>query len=271
MTSPQVQPQSKFVEANGIRLHYNEWSTDGPPLIFLHGITSSSNSWDVIAPSFVDDYRVMAFDLRGHGQSGKPDSGYSWESDYARDISTFITEQLDEPAIVVGHSLGAVVSAPVAVQAGNTVRAIVLEDPPAFVHDNEDAPRTRFASVLAIKALPIDQRIEELMKTMNISREAATVRADNYGSMSESVMTGLLEGGTSYRPDELLPKIECSTLVILGNPNRGGVVDWTERPRIQRLLKGSKILEWPEVGHGIHAEAPDRFIATVSDFLKTLS
>jgi pimeloyl-ACP methyl ester carboxylesterase len=89
--------------------------------------------------------------------------------------------------------------------------------------------------------------------------------------MSESVMTGLFEGGTSYSPDELLPKIECPTLVILGNPNRGGVVDWTERPRIQRLLKGSKILEWPEVGHGIHAEAPERFIATVSDFLKTLS
>jgi pimeloyl-ACP methyl ester carboxylesterase len=85
--------------------------------VFLHGVTDSSASWDAIASSFVDDYRVMAVDLRGHGQSDKPATGYSWESDYAKDISAFITEQLDEPAIVVGHSLGAVVSAPVAVQA----------------------------------------------------------------------------------------------------------------------------------------------------------
>jgi len=271
MTSPQVQPQSKFVEANGIRLHYNEWSTDGPPLIFLHGITGSSNSWDAIAPSFVDDYRVMAFDLRGHGQSGKLDSGYSWESDYAKDISTFITERLHEPAIVVGHSLGAVVSVPVALQAGNAVRAIVMEDPPAFVHGDEDGPRNRFAPVLTLKALPLDQRIEELMKTMNIDRVAATIRANNYGNMIESVLTETFAGGVAYVPDDLLPKVACPTLVILGNPNRGGVVDWTERPRLQRLLKGSKILEWPEVGHGIHSEAPERFIATVSDFLKTLS
>ena len=80
--------------------------------MFLHGVTDSSASWDAIAPSFVDDYRVMAVDLRGHGQSDKPATGYSWESDYAKDISSFIPEQLDEPAIVVGHSLGAVVSAP---------------------------------------------------------------------------------------------------------------------------------------------------------------
>ncbi len=74
MTTSKVKPQSKFAEANGLRLHYNEWSTQGTPLVFLHGITGSSNSWDAIAPSFVDDYRVMAFDLRGHGQSGKGDA-----------------------------------------------------------------------------------------------------------------------------------------------------------------------------------------------------
>ena len=62
-----------------------------------------------IAPSVVVDYRVMAVP-RGHGQSDKPATGYSWGSDYAEDISAFITEQLDEPAIVLGHSLGAVVA-----------------------------------------------------------------------------------------------------------------------------------------------------------------
>jgi pimeloyl-ACP methyl ester carboxylesterase len=52
MTSCQTTPQNKFVETNGLRLHYKEWSTQGPPLILLHGATDSSNSWDAIAPQF---------------------------------------------------------------------------------------------------------------------------------------------------------------------------------------------------------------------------
>ena len=106
---------------------------------------------------------------------------------------------------------------------------------------------------------------------MNITRDAATVRAGNYGNMSEGVRNDLLAGGSAYSADNLLPKVARPTLVILGNPNKGGAVDWTDRPRLQRLLKGSKILEWPEVGHGIPSEAPERFITTVSDFLQTLS
>ncbi len=237
--------------------------------MFLHGVTDSSASWDAIAPSFVDDYRVMAFDLRGHGQSDKLDTRYSWESDHAKDISAFITEQLDEPAIAVGHSLGAVVSAPVAVQAGKAVRAIVMEDPPAFI--DVDHMRAWFVTILPMKALPVDERVEELMKTMKMARDAAEVRAEKLGNMSESVMTVAFEGGSIYNPEDLLSKVDCPTLVIIGNVSKGGVVDWTGRARLQRLLKGSKILEWPDVGHGVHTEAPDRFIATVSDFLQGLS
>ena len=89
--------------------------------------------------------------------------------------------------------------------------------------------------------------------------------------MSESVMTVAFEGGSIYNPEDLLSKVDCPTLVIIGNVSKGGVVDWTGRARLQRLLKSSKILERPDVGHGIHTEASDRFIATVSDFLRGLS
>lgn len=269
MTASQTTPQSRFVEANGMRLHYKEWSTQGPPLILLHGATSSSNSWDAIAPSFVDDYRVMAFDLRGHGQSDKPESGYSIESDYARDISAFITEQLDEPAIVIGHSTGALISPAVAVQAGEAVRAIVMEDPPVFL--TEGALYTRAAFALTVKALPFDQRVERLMKPTSMPHEVAITLAENYGNMSESVVTELAKGGTIYRPEDVLPNVSCSTLVILGNPTIDAVVEWSDRTRLRRLLKGSRILDWPEVGHNIHRDAPERFVTAVSDFLQTLS
>ncbi|MQG57575.1 MAG: alpha/beta hydrolase [SAR202 cluster bacterium] len=271
MTSSSVIPESKYAEANGIRLHYKEWSTEGPPLVFLHGVTSNCGSWDVVAPNFVERRHVMAIDLRGHGLSDKPESGYEWEPHYAPDIVDFIATHLGEPAIVVGHSLGAVVAAAVAVQAGDRVRAIVMEDPPSFTHENRDGTISRFKPTLEAKRLPFDQRVDALMASMRIDREAATVRAESLGAMSEQVLVELVEGETAYRAEVLLPKVSCPVLAVLGNPSRGGVVDWANRPRLQRLMRRATIVEWPDVGHGIHSEQPQRFVAEIDSFFARLS
>ena len=144
MTSHYTQAQSRYVEVNGQRLHYRLWSTDGPPLILLHGVTSSATSWDEIAPEFAADYCVMAFDLRGHGLSSKPAEGYSWADHYAADIVDFLRSHVNEPAVLVGHSLGAVVTAPVAATVPDRVRCVVMEDPPAFAPSEDHARTHRF-------------------------------------------------------------------------------------------------------------------------------
>ncbi len=271
MTSSNATPESKYVEANGIRLHYKEWSTEGSPLIFLHGVTSDCGSWDFVAPNFVDRYRVMAVDFRGHGLSDKPESGYEWEPHYAPDIVDFIATQLDEPAIVVGHSLGAVVAAAVAVQAGDNVRAIVMEDPPSFTHENRDGTVSRFKPTLEAKRMPFDQRVDALMRSMRIDKEAATIRAESLEAMSEQVLVELVERETAYRAEVLLPNVSCPALAVLGNPSRGGVVDWANRPRLQRLMRRAMIVEWPDVGHLIHIEQPERFVAEIDSFFGRLS
>ena len=271
MTKSDVEARSRYVEVNGLRLHYREWSEQGSPLIFLHGVTSRCETWDLIAPRFASDYRVLAFDLRGHGLSDKPDAGYEWERHYAADTVEFIRGNLSEPTIVVGHSLGAVVAAPVAVAAGPAVRAIVMEDPPSFAHEDPDDRSTRLTRLLAARRMPMDLRVDELMRRSGTDRTAATSAAESLEAMSERVLVELLEGSTSYRPDDVLPEVACPALVILGNPSRGGVVDWMDRPRLQRLLKGASILEWPDVGYGIHSEQPERFIGELRDFFDTLS
>ena len=123
MGSAHPEVQSRYVEANGQTLHYTQWSESGPPLIFLHGVTSSSTSWDLIAPHFTAQYRVMIFDLRGHGRSSKPRRGYTWVDHYGADLVDVINHHLGEQVIVVGHSLGAVVSVPIAVGAPDKVCA----------------------------------------------------------------------------------------------------------------------------------------------------
>ncbi|MCI0437613.1 MAG: alpha/beta hydrolase [Chloroflexi bacterium] len=271
MTARQTQAKSHFVDANGQRLYYREWSQGGPPLVLLHGVTSSNASWDAIAPEFTSEYAVLAFDLRGHGQSSKPERGYHW-LEYAADITDFVKGHLDAPAILVGHSLGAMLTPIVAASVPEMVRAIVMEDPPAF-RPREDRNHTpsRFAPVLEIKRRPYEERVRFAIESQGRTSEAARQYADDLEALSEHVLLELIAGGTAYSADEWFPKVSCSSLVILGNPERGGVVVVKDRPRLRNLLKDTKLVEWDDVGHGIHREQPARFVNEVKAFLKVVS
>jgi pimeloyl-ACP methyl ester carboxylesterase len=61
--------KSGFVTANGIRLHYLDWGGLGPVLILIHGGLDNAHIFDDLAPAFTDHFRVIAYDLRGHGRS----------------------------------------------------------------------------------------------------------------------------------------------------------------------------------------------------------
>jgi pimeloyl-ACP methyl ester carboxylesterase len=61
--------KSGFVTANGIRLHYLDWGGVGPVLILIHGGLDNAHIFDDLAPAFTDHFRVIAYDLRGHGRS----------------------------------------------------------------------------------------------------------------------------------------------------------------------------------------------------------
>ena len=68
--------RSNFVHVNGIRLHYLDWGGEGPVLLFLTGMGCSAYIFGDFAPRFGDQFHVLAFDRRGHGDSDYPETGY---------------------------------------------------------------------------------------------------------------------------------------------------------------------------------------------------
>lgn len=98
--------QSRYVSVNGVRLHYLSWSeqADKPVLLFVHGLRAHAHWWDCIAPYFAQDYRVIALDLSGMGDSAHRDE-YPWQFG-ALDIASFIERAGLGPVIGVGHSYG---------------------------------------------------------------------------------------------------------------------------------------------------------------------
>jgi pimeloyl-ACP methyl ester carboxylesterase len=96
--------KSGFVTANGIRLHYLDWGGLGPVLILIHGGLDNAHIFDDLAPAFTDHFRVIAYDLRGHGRSEA--KGPFDTSTRTQDLCGFLDSMGIAKAHLAGWSLG---------------------------------------------------------------------------------------------------------------------------------------------------------------------
>jgi pimeloyl-ACP methyl ester carboxylesterase len=151
-----VQPSSiGLTGVNGVELHTLEWSREGVPMVFVHGFANDAHVWDDIAPIVAPHYRVIALDLRGHGDSGRaPDGRYDAEV-LCDDLVCALENLGIERLVLVGHSLGGRVSMHFAGRHADRLAGLVLVDSaPEFdargttriVFDAQKGERT-FASI----------------------------------------------------------------------------------------------------------------------------
>ena len=125
-------------------------SVDGPidaePILLLHGVSLSRDTWDETRQRLIDRYCVWTLDFRGHGHSDYAPNynlaGYVSDAEIA-------LAAIGRPAIVVGHSLGACVAG-VLSQINPNVRAVFLEDPPWFLGRPEEWGRSIFSRLFSI-------------------------------------------------------------------------------------------------------------------------
>ena len=115
------------MRTNGVSLAVREWPGEEPSLLLIHGLASTSHIWDLVAPRLAPKFRVVAFDQRGHGLSGKPSSGYGFDRICA-DAAAVIRSKRTSRPVVVGHSWGANVALELAVRRPRLVAGLVLLD-----------------------------------------------------------------------------------------------------------------------------------------------
>ncbi len=96
---------SDFVQANGIRLHYLDWSGSGPVLLFIPGMGCTAHIFDGFTPRFTDWFHVMAVTRRGSGESDYPETGYDPDT-LAEDLRQFLDALQIDKVILAGHSMG---------------------------------------------------------------------------------------------------------------------------------------------------------------------
>jgi lipase len=115
------------VPGDGVELAFGYWPGHGAPAIAIHGLTASYLNFIGIAECLAGRLPLLAFDLRGRGDSGKPEGLYGI-AQHARDVAAAMRAMELGPSVIAGHSMGAFVSVALAVQEPKLVSGLVLID-----------------------------------------------------------------------------------------------------------------------------------------------
>jgi non-heme chloroperoxidase len=262
-----VAPMISFADvrlSNGVRLHYAEQGpATAPAIVLLHGYSDSWFSFSRVMPLMPAEYRVIAIDARGHGDSERPAGGYRIE-DMADDVLLLLDALKIRSAVIVGHSMGSFVAQAIAGKAPYRVTSLVLIGS-APVFDNANI-RELVAAVGKLSD-PIDRDFVRDFQYSTINQpvpEAFMLKAiANSERMPARVWKQIAQGFLEYHPAAARPRVR--TLVIGGR--KDGVFSVDEHVALARQFDAPLEL-FDDIGHTLHWEDPGAFVQVLRRFLE---
>jgi pimeloyl-ACP methyl ester carboxylesterase len=260
------------VRLNNVSLYYEAEGT-GRPVVLIHGHTLNLRMWDSQVPFLARDHRVIRYDVRGHGRSDSPSTGYAYPI-YAEDLAALLNYIGVERAGLIGASMGAAVAVEFALRYPARVDYLVLvgavlEGYPYSEGWNsfwgpfgevmrKEGPRT------AVEGLWLDHPMFSTLRR----------NPTKFYAFRDIALT--FEGGEylaeqptrinrTWRQSERLGEIKCPALVISGEhevPDLKGVADL-----LVGEMPGAEQSVIPGVGHMANLERPGTFNAALRAFL----
>jgi len=245
------------------------------PIVFLHGIGRDHRTFGALAPRLGARWNPWLLDFRGHGLSPHgPHSGRV--VDHARDACAWISGRWTRPAVLYGHSLGAMVAVAVAAAEPDRVAAIVLEDPPFHSMGNgiggtfweyyfrgvEELLRTKSQVPLATRlaALPIPTEDGGTVPLSSL-RDPASLRfaAECLAAVDPAVFRRLPAGHwlDGFDLPELVRGIRCPVHVLRGERALGSALGDDDAALLETAPGGCRTHRFPGKGHLIHWPDPE--------------
>jgi 3-oxoadipate enol-lactonase len=247
----------------------------GPVVLLLHGFPLSRAMWVDQLSGIGSIYRVIAPDLRGHGESPVPEGVYTMDSMADDVVELLETLEISGPVVVGGLSMGGYVALSLAARYPTRVRALVLMDTKATA-DTPEAAQAREVmaqTVLAAdSAAPVvDAMLPRLFGKMAREQHPERVEPmkDVMSQMSPRGIAGALRG-MAARPDRRadLPKIVFPTLVLVGDEDV--ITPPAEAKSMAEALPNARLEVITKAGHLAPYENPSDANAAILRFLKSL-
>lgn len=264
-------PTFQAVELPGglIVPYLEQGDRDGVPLILLHGITDSHRSFEPVLAALPDDIHAFAITARGHGDAGKPETGYS-AAQMADDVIDFMDAAGIERAIVAGHSMGSWSTQRIAAGHPDRVIGAVLAGAFATFHGRSDieALRQEFRTL----SDPVDPAHARAWQESTLARP-----------VPESFLAMVVEetckapvrvwdaGFAGLLADVAEPpgRITAPTLLVWGEHD--DFVPRSDQGELLSRIPRSQLKIYAGGGHAMHWEEPERFAADVAEFAAAIT
>lgn len=267
---------SEYIAANGLKLHYLDYGTRGlPPMLCVHGGAAHAHWYDFVAGGFSSDYHVRSLDLRGHGDSDWVDPPAYGFAEYAADLNA-VAEKLDlRDFVLVGHSMGGMVSLVYAATYPGRVGKLVIVD--TTMHMSRDAiarlremgarPTSRYASheelIMRYRLLPSGTMGAAPEVIRHVARHSGREVAD--GDWRHKFDRGLYAIFERRDGMPLWERIRIPALLVKGgDSNRVSSEIFAE---VKRRAPQVELVAVPDSDHHVTLDNPSGFVRVVQEFL----
>ena len=252
------------IDRHGVDIHYEIHGPSGreaPALLLSHGYGATARMWDGQIAAFAESWRVVVWDMRGHGRSGDPADPALYSQDLTvGDMAAVLDACGVRTAVIGGLSLGGVMSLAFYLAHPERVRALVLCDTgPGF--RNEEARQQWNGRALA-RAADLDARGLTALGGGGETRLGAHRSAQGLAGAARGMLTQ-----HDSRLIDALPRIAVPTLVVVGSEDRHflAAADY-----MAGKIPGARKVVVADAGHASNLDQPEAFNAAVAEFLDAL-
>jgi pimeloyl-ACP methyl ester carboxylesterase len=255
---------------------------EGPPVVFVHGLSGSWANWLEQLPVLADDHRVLALDLPGFGYSPMPPEQISI-SGYARLLDRVMGELGIDAAAVVGNSMGGFVAAELAIAFPQRVERLVLISAAGISTTGHPGSTRalptlrRMERILAASGAWVASKSDAVTRRSHLREATMKVVVRHPGRLPAALLAEQLRGAgkpgflqalqavLDYDIRDRLPEIACPTLIVWGDADR--VITVRDADVFAELIPSSREVIFEDTGHVAMLERPAAFNALLEGFL----
>jgi 3-oxoadipate enol-lactonase len=262
------------VKVGDINIYY-EVHGEGEPLVLIMGLGGNTTRWFHIMPVFSQEYRVIAFDNRGAGQSDKPDIPYTMEM-MADDIADLLDTINIDSAHIFGISLGGMIAQHFALRHPQRVTSLILGCTRCGGQHSimDDQGSGNVLDPQRLWTMTPEERARDMLPTLwsqefidnnpEIVEEHIALSIEN--PIDPTGYIRQLQAANSHDTYDRLPEIKVPTMVIAGDADL--LIPAGNSVILASRIPGAELVILPKMGHGFYTEARDETSRIIMDFMK---
>ncbi len=259
-----IAPQQHYLHLPDVRIHYRIYG-EGPPLVMLHGLSSSSVDWFPVTPMLADHHQLILIDLRGHGLSSLPLSRNFSIRRMAEDVWAVLDHLGIEQTAMLGLSLGGCVTLQAAILHPQRLSRIVLVNTFAKLRSAGGIDIWGKMKRLYIAAQGMDKLAQFVASSLFADPEIRAVAQEQLRHNDVKAILRTMLALTRLNLLRELPRITAPALVLIGDRDKT-----VPRRCAEELVAGiprAQLVEVADAGHALPYDQPQAFIEHTLRFL----